>query len=44
MWPDPTTMRSFDDLRLETSRLILRPPRAEDLDAWSEMMLDEPTA
>ena len=44
MWPNPTTMASFDDLRLETSRLILRPPRAEDLDAWSEMMLDEPTA
>jgi RimJ/RimL family protein N-acetyltransferase len=37
-------MASFDDLRLETPRLILRPPRAEDLDAWSEMMLDEPTA
>jgi RimJ/RimL family protein N-acetyltransferase len=44
MWPNPTTMPSFDDLRLETSRLILRPPRVEDLDAWSEMMLDEPTA
>jgi RimJ/RimL family protein N-acetyltransferase len=37
-------MASFDDLRLETPRLLLRPPRAEDLDAWSEMMLDEPTA
>jgi len=37
-------MASFDDLQLETPRLILRPPRAEDLDAWSEMMLDEPTA
>lgn len=37
-------MPSFDELRLETPRLILRPPRAEDLDAWSEMMLDEPTA
>jgi RimJ/RimL family protein N-acetyltransferase len=34
----------FDDLRLETPRLILRPPRLEDLDAWADMMLDEPTA
>src|SRR3990170_4115466 len=37
-------MPSFDDLQLITPRLILRPPRAEDLDAWCEMMLDEPTA
>ena len=37
-------MASFDDIRLETPRLILRPPRPEDLDAWTEMMLDEPTA
>ena len=35
---------SFDTIRLETPRLILRPPRVEDLDAWTEMMLDEPTA
>ena len=35
---------SFDTIRLETPRLILRPPRIEDLDGWSEMMLDEPTA
>ena len=35
---------SFDTIRLETPRLILRPPRIEDLDAWTEMMLDEPTA
>jgi RimJ/RimL family protein N-acetyltransferase len=35
---------SFDTIRLETPRLILRPPRADDLDALSEMMLDEPTA
>jgi RimJ/RimL family protein N-acetyltransferase len=27
-----------DDVRLETSRLILRPPRAEDLDALAELM------
>jgi len=38
------TMTSFDELRLETPRLILRPPRADDLDAWAEMMLDEPSA
>lgn len=37
-------MSSFDDLRLETPRLILRPPRADDLDAWAEMMLDERAA
>lgn len=37
-------MASFDDLRIETPRLILRPPRAADLDAFSEMMRDEPTA
>ena len=35
---------SFETIQLETPRLILRPPRAEDLDAWAEMMLDEPTA
>jgi len=32
------------DIRIETSRLILRPPRLEDLDAWAEMMSDETTA
>lgn len=37
-------MPSFDDLRLETPRLVLRPPRAGDLDAWADMMLDEPAA
>jgi RimJ/RimL family protein N-acetyltransferase len=37
-------MASFDDLQLDTSRLILRPPRLEDFDAWSGMMEDEPTA
>src|SRR5574341_1836589 len=37
-------MASFDDLRLETARLVLRPPRLEDLDGWSDMMRDEPTA
>jgi RimJ/RimL family protein N-acetyltransferase len=37
-------MAAFDDLRLDTPRLILRPPHADDLDAWTEMMLDEPSA
>jgi RimJ/RimL family protein N-acetyltransferase len=37
-------MRSSDELQLETARLILRPPRLEDLDAWSVMMADEETA
>ena len=37
-------MASFDDIRVETARLMLRPPRADDLDAWTEMMADEPTA
>jgi RimJ/RimL family protein N-acetyltransferase len=37
-------MRAIDDLRVETPRLILRTPRAEDLDAWSEMMADEVAA
>jgi len=34
-------MRSIDDLQVETARLILRLPRVEDLDPWSEMMADE---
>ena len=37
-------MPSADDLQLETPRLILRPPRLEDLDPWTEMMADEETA
>jgi RimJ/RimL family protein N-acetyltransferase len=37
-------MPAFDDIRLETSRLYLRPPRIEDLDGWADMMLDEPSA
>jgi RimJ/RimL family protein N-acetyltransferase len=37
-------MRSLDDLHLETSRLILRLPRTDDLGAWSEMMTDEVAA
>jgi len=37
-------MSAFDDILIETPRLILRPPRLVDLDAWAEMMLDEPAA
>jgi RimJ/RimL family protein N-acetyltransferase len=37
-------MAAFDDLRLDTPRLILRPPRLEDLDGWSDMMSDEVAA
>jgi RimJ/RimL family protein N-acetyltransferase len=37
-------MVSADDLRIDTPRLILRPPRLEDLDAWTAMMADERTA
>jgi RimJ/RimL family protein N-acetyltransferase len=37
-------MSAFDDIRIETARLILRPPRVEDLDAWSAMMQDDATA
>ncbi|HMI40195.1 MAG TPA: GNAT family N-acetyltransferase [Sphingomicrobium sp.] len=29
---------------LETDRLLLRPPKAEDLDGWAEMMADEEAA
>ena len=35
---------AFDDLTLETSRLLLRPPRLDDLDAFAAMMTDEETA
>lgn len=34
----------FDGLRLEAPRLLLRPPRLEDLDAWAEMMQDPEAA
>jgi RimJ/RimL family protein N-acetyltransferase len=37
-------MSAFDDIRIETPRLVLRPPRLDDLDPWAEMMLDEPAA
>jgi RimJ/RimL family protein N-acetyltransferase len=29
---------------IETDRLILRPPRAEDLDGWAELMGDAEAA
>ena len=35
---------ALDELRIETPRLILRVPRAEDLDAWAAMMEDEQAA
>jgi RimJ/RimL family protein N-acetyltransferase len=31
----------LDTLQLETPRLILRPPRLEDFDAWAEFLADE---
>jgi RimJ/RimL family protein N-acetyltransferase len=31
----------MQDLQLETPRLILRTPRLDDLDGWSDMMADE---
>ena len=34
----------IDSLQIETPRLLLRLPRAEDLDPFSEMMADEETA
>lgn len=34
-------MAGFDGIRLETDRLILRPPRAEDFDGWAAFMADE---
>lgn len=36
-------MASFDGLRIDTPRLLLRPPSLEDLDAWTAMMADEET-
>ena len=34
----------LDDLKLETPRLLLRVPRAEDLDPWAEFMADREAA
>lgn len=36
--PTPTDVR---DLRIETPRLLLRPPRMEDFDAWAVFLEDE---
>jgi RimJ/RimL family protein N-acetyltransferase len=36
-----TATVSLDDLRLETPRLVLRVPRAADLDEWAAFMADE---
>ncbi|KWS03403.1 acetyltransferase, GNAT family [Lysobacter capsici AZ78] len=33
-------MMTIPDIQLETPRLILRPPRLEDFDAWAEFMAD----
>ncbi|MGE3490921.1 MAG: GNAT family N-acetyltransferase [Vicinamibacterales bacterium] len=35
---------NLDSLQLETSRLLLRVPRVEDLDAWAAMMADAEAA
>jgi RimJ/RimL family protein N-acetyltransferase len=35
---------TITDLRLETPRLLLRPPRLEDLDPWAAMMADAEAA
>jgi RimJ/RimL family protein N-acetyltransferase len=35
---------SRPDLRIETDRLLLRPPRREDFDAWAAFMADEEAA
>jgi len=37
-------MMTDPNIRIETPRLILRPPAVTDLDAWAEMMIDEPAA
>ncbi len=39
-----TPSASFDDILIETPRLLLRPPRIDDLDPWTEMMSDAETA
>jgi RimJ/RimL family protein N-acetyltransferase len=37
-------MVRVDELRIETPRLLLRPPRIDDLDAWCALMQDEQAA
>lgn len=34
----------LSELKIETPRLLLRPPQRVDLDPWAEMMIDETTA
>ncbi len=34
----------WQDIRIETDRLVLRPPRAEDFDAWAANMADTESA
>ena len=34
-------MVNLDKLQLETPRLILRPPRMEDFDAWAHFLDDD---
>ena len=36
-------MSGIEDLRLETPRLVLRPTRLEDLEAWTAMFQDDET-
>jgi RimJ/RimL family protein N-acetyltransferase len=35
---------NWQNIRIETDRLILRPPQAEDFDAWAANMADEESA
>lgn len=37
-------MGRHDDLRVETERLLLRPPRIDDFDGWAAFMADEEAA
>lgn len=37
-------MAIYDEARIDTPRLLLRPPQLVDLDAWAAMMMDEQTA
>jgi len=40
----PWKPMTLDSLQLETPRLVLRLPRAEDLDPWADMMADAEAA
>ena len=37
-------MAVYDEARINTPRLLLRPPQLSDLDPWAVMMTDEDTA